>query len=250
MEEIWKDIDPKGIYKISNLGRVRTTIRQGCSVEFLKPAVNCKGYLTVDLRWDGKRHHATIHRLVALAFIPNPNNYPEVNHKDEDKTNNRVDNLEWCDHWYNIHYGTGIERGTDALKKDVNQYDIQGNLIKRWHGVKPACAVLKFESSCIVRCCNGMVRTYRGFIWLYADSPSLEDDLRARVEWAKNEYHSRYAKGATITQRDMDGNIVNVFKSIREALRKTDAQPYTLNVTLTEDAPLVHKGYIWSKSYL
>lgn len=250
MEEIWKDIDPEGIYKISNFGRVKTTIRKGCSVEYRKPTMDKKGYLGVDLRYGGKRHCCKIHRLVALAFIPNPNNYPEINHKDEDKTNNRVDNLEWCDHWYNVHYGTGAERGIDALRRDVNQYDKQGNFIKRWHGVKTACAALGLDSGCVVRCCDGSSRTYGGFIWLYPDTPSLEENLRARVEWAKSKYHSRYAKGATITQRDMDGNIVNVFKSIREALRKTDAKHHILNTVLKEDKPVVHKGYIWSKSYL
>lgn len=250
MEEIWKNIDPKGIYKISNLGRVRTTIRRGCSVEFMKPSTNKDGYLIVYLRWDGKTRGFTIHRLVALAFIPNPNNYPEVNHKDEDKTNNCVDNLEWCTHLYNVHYGTGTERRADSSRRDINQYDKQGNFIKCWHGVRKTCNALGLNISNIVQCCAGNTKTYGGFIWLYADTPSLEENLRARVEWLKSKYHSRYAKGVTITQRDMDGNVVNVFHSMQEALRKTDAQYYAIKCTLKEGESIVHKGYIWSKSYL
>lgn len=250
MEEIWKDIDPKGIYKISNLGRVRTTIRRGCTVEFLKPNLVKVGYYVVYLRWGGKVHCFSVHRLVAMAFIPNPNNYPEVNHKDEDKTNNRVDNLEWCTRLYNVRYGTGTERRADSSRRDVNQYDKQGNLIKCWHGVRKACAALGLDTSNIVQCCAGRAKTCGGFIWLYADTPTLEEDLRARVEWLKSEYHRRYAKGVTITQRDMDGNIVNVFHSMKEALRKTDAQYYAIKCALKEGESIVHKGYIWSKSHL
>lgn len=248
MEEIWKDIDPEGIYKISNLGRVRTTIRQGCSVEFLKPIVNYKGYLTVDLRWDGKRHHATVHRLVALAFIPNPNNYPEINHKDEDKTNNRVDNLEWCDHWYNIHYGTGIERGKEAMKKDVNQYDKQGNFIKCWHGVSSAASALKIDSSCIVRCCNGETRTYRGFIWLYVDDPALEDKLSARLAWLGEGHHARYGQETPIRQYTLDGIFVAEYPSLREAERVVGANSGHLSKRLKKVKSVRSKGYLWSKS--
>ena len=101
MSETWKVIHLNTNYEVSNLGRVRN--KKGL---LLKPQKTEKGYLRVDLSKDGKTKHYKVHRLVASAFIPNKNNLPQINHKDENKQNNRVDNLEWCDNWYNSHYGS------------------------------------------------------------------------------------------------------------------------------------------------
>ena len=108
--EIWKDIEGyEGYYQVSNFGNVRSVdrvieysdgvkrLRKG---RILKPYKNRDGYLTCDLRKNSKHKISKIHRLVSEAFIPNPSNLPEVNHKDEDKTNNCVDNLEWCTRSY------------------------------------------------------------------------------------------------------------------------------------------------------
>ena len=96
MEEIWKDVQGyEGFYEISNLGRVRSTSYKG--VRILKPAKTKNGYLNVVLCVNQVKTHKLIHRLVAEHFISNPNNYGTVNHKDENKTNNCVDNLEWLD---------------------------------------------------------------------------------------------------------------------------------------------------------
>lgn len=103
MEEIWKDVKGyEGYYEISNLGRVRSTSYKG--VRILKPAKMRNGYLNVILCVNQRRLHKNIHRLVAEAFIPNPNNYDTVNHKNEDKTDNRVENLEWLSAEDNTRY--------------------------------------------------------------------------------------------------------------------------------------------------
>ena len=116
MEEIWKDVKGfEGRYQVSNLGRVRsldfTWLAYNYKVcgyveckrkgKILKPKTSYNGYLQVCLKISSKNHYKLLHRLVADAFIPNPNNLPTVNHKDEDKWNNRVDNLEWCTYKYN-----------------------------------------------------------------------------------------------------------------------------------------------------
>lgn len=85
--------------------------------KILKPYDNGYGYLIVDLNVNGKRQHKKIHRLVAEAFIPNPTNLPEVNHKDENKHNNSVKNLEWCDSSYNKTYGNGRKSRSDGMKR-------------------------------------------------------------------------------------------------------------------------------------
>ena len=121
-KEIWKDIkDYEGIYQISNIGRIKSLDRY-CNNRLIKGKILsphlAKGYLKINLYKNGKSKHFAIHSLVAEAFIPNPNNYPEVNHKDENKENNNVDNLEWCDSKYNCNYGTRTERIISSNKKE------------------------------------------------------------------------------------------------------------------------------------
>lgn len=116
MKEIWKDIPNfEGLYQVSNLGNVKTLdkyvnsgIKNNSKVKRIGKILkqyNKGGYLQVSLRKNYKRYYFGIHRLVAMAFIPNPNNYPQVNHKDENKLNNCVENLEWCTAQYNCNYG-------------------------------------------------------------------------------------------------------------------------------------------------
>ena len=101
MIEIWTNVKGNSNYEVSSLGRIRN--KKG---NLLRPEETKKGYLRVNLTNNGKTKHYKVHRLVALAFIPNKNNLPQINHKDENKKNNRVGNLEWCDNWYNSHYGS------------------------------------------------------------------------------------------------------------------------------------------------
>lgn len=105
----------EGIYWITKSGHVINS-----NGKMLKSYDNGYGYLIVDLKANGKRKHKKIHRLVAEAFIPNPDNLPEVNHKDENKYNNSVDNLEWCNSSYNKTYGTGRERRSEGMKRVWN----------------------------------------------------------------------------------------------------------------------------------
>ena len=119
MEEIWKDINGyEGLYQISNLGSVKSLKdNHGNYTEEIRNGTpNNKGYLIIDLYKNGKRKHYSIHRLVAQAFIPNPDNLPIVNHKDENKENNNVDNLEWCTYEYNNNYGTINKRHSETMK--------------------------------------------------------------------------------------------------------------------------------------
>lgn len=113
--EIWRDIkDYEGLYQVSNLGRVKS-LKYG-KEKILKGYKYRGGYLRVDLYKERKVKHFPIHRLVASAFINNPNNLPQVNHKDEDKTNNCAENLEYCDSSYNTNFGTRNERIAEKTK--------------------------------------------------------------------------------------------------------------------------------------
>ena len=173
MEEIWMDIkDYEGLYVISNYGRVKNN--KGI---IKKPQKNRNGYLYIDLWKDNKGKKILLHRLVANHFLLNPDNYPEVNHKDENKLNNCVDNLEWCDHTYNNNYGTKKERLRKSLlnnpsSKPVVQYDLNGKEVSRFPSVQEAGRILnltKGQMNCIYLCCNHKLQTSCGFIWKYAE---------------------------------------------------------------------------------
>ena len=102
-KQVWKDIkNYEGLYEVSNYGNVRS-LKYG-KIKYLKPADDGNGYYFVNLSKNGIVKNFKIHRLVANAFIPNPNNLPQINHKDEDKTNNKANNLEWCNNRYNTRY--------------------------------------------------------------------------------------------------------------------------------------------------
>ena len=119
MIEEWRPVvGYEGLYEVSNTGQVRSLDRFYYRLhkgKVLSPAKDRYGYLTVTLNCNGKSKTIKIHRLVAQAFIENPDNLPQVNHKDEDKTNNNVDNLEWCTAKYNVNFGTRQERYRNTM---------------------------------------------------------------------------------------------------------------------------------------
>lgn len=186
--EIWRDIQGyEGLYQISSMGRVKSlnygrTGKEG----ILKQRITKNGYLYVTFYKEGKEKNFYIHRLVATAFIPNLENLLEVNHKDENKQNNCVDNLEFCIHQYNVNYGTRNERHSKSLKgrklpqeqiekrikksqKPILQLTKDGEFIKKWLSIKQASIELKISNGNISRCCQSQLKTYKGFKWGYVD---------------------------------------------------------------------------------
>lgn len=119
-----------------------------------------------------------VHRLVAEAFIPNPNNYPQVNHIDGNKLNNKVENLEWCTNEYNMKEACRLGLRDHIYKKGkehcrsvkVNQYDLQGNFIKTWYCVKDIERELGFDNRNICACCRGKKPTAYKYKWKYAEN--------------------------------------------------------------------------------
>ena len=169
MVEVWKEIDGYiGKYEVSNLGRVRSLNykRSGLPRE-LKYEMNSKGYYCVDLCKNGKRKKYKVSRLVASAFVENTHGLPEVNHKDEDKMNNRADNLEWCDRVSNNNYGTRINKAAKAHQKPIVQYTKDGDFIAKWEGAKEVEKSLGISDGSIWLCCNNKRRTAGGFVWRY-----------------------------------------------------------------------------------
>lgn len=204
MEEVWRDISGyEGVYQISNLGRVKRLPLgkqwpyRRTHNNIRKPKITKRGYLSVNLSKGNKVKFYLIHRLVAEAFIPNPNNYPLINHLDENPQNNSVDNLEWCTYYHNCMYGHGREkqkasrllndpekkswaRAIETRDKNCNcnsskpvlQLDLNGSIINRYASISEAGRIGGFCTSRICMCCNGKQNKHKGFKWIYEKDKS------------------------------------------------------------------------------
>lgn len=209
--EEWRPVKGyEGLYEVSSFGRVRsldrwvrfrntTSFKKG---QILKQRLHKLGYYILRLANNqGIRASHQVHRLVMSAFVPNPDNLPMVNHRNEVKTSNYPDNMEWCDAKYNVNYGTCVMRGVAKRKgmkrtketcekisisnmgkkrspetckilrekssKPVLQCDLEGRLIAEWESMKVAQQILGIWSANISKCCKGKVKTAGGFIWRY-----------------------------------------------------------------------------------
>lgn len=155
-KEIWKEIpDTDGMYKASNLGRYSG------KMGILKNRANPKnGYIYISIKQNGVRKWCRAHRITAELFIPNPYNLPYVNHKDGNKTNNRVDNLEWCTAQYNTDY---------SVSKPVEQYSLDGTFIAKYKSAMEEYRQTGIHFGCIARVCKGEEgrKQAGGYIWCF-----------------------------------------------------------------------------------
>jgi len=203
MQTTWKDIiGYEGLYQVSNLGQVRSISRtvyehngkrKSLKGQVLKLSPTTNGYLNVALSINSIRKSIMVHRLVAIHFIPNPNNHSDVNHKDECKTNNHADNLEWCSHRYNVNYGTMLKRrtatvkksgifkgsnnysygrkgGLSAVAKPVLQVSSTGEIINEFSSVIEAATQFNLNPSLITGVCRGRKKTCGSYYWRYKHS--------------------------------------------------------------------------------
>ena len=189
INEVWKPVRGfVGLYEVSNFGRVRSVDR--CVIfndgrkrifkgRIIKPAIR-QGYFFLHLSKGCKATNFQVHRLVMEAFVPNPHNYPCINHKDENKLNNYIhvnddgtidpdkSNLEWCTVKYNTNYGTGKERRAMSQSKPVLQHTLNWAFIKRWAGGQSEAArELNLSQTHIGACCLGKRKSHGGYRWTF-----------------------------------------------------------------------------------
>lgn len=223
-DEEWRGIAGYDGYEVSNLGNVRSWWKpvsrgvgngKGCGGRVIgsefklhKQHVDSDGYRVTCLTGKDKKYKTfKVHRLVAMAFIPNPNNLPQVNHKDENKQNNCVWNLEWCTNEYNVNYGTALRRGALKRMKAVSRYDLQGNYIDSFESASEAMKQTNIRH--IVSACL-LDRLYAGgYQWRYTDST---ENIAPYVKKPHIPVNNK-----RVECYDMKGNFVKAYNSIAEA---------------------------------
>lgn len=243
--EVWKSIPNYEEYEVSNLGRVKRLAydknvcnggRQHCDERILKPQKRKRGYQAVMLFKCGKGKSFLVHRLVAEFFVPNPNGYPQVNHKDENPSNNEATNLEWCNQRYNSNYGTSKYRISAKLKngvlsKPVEQYCKKGMFIMEYPSAIEASRQLGLSVSGIVSCCNNNPKYSHcgGYQWKYKDS---EKRINKNV--------------GRIYQTDKCGEIINIFETVTQASNATGISRTAISNNLSNLSKSAG-GFIWKK---
>lgn len=166
IEEFSKD------YQVSNFGQIRSLGNDnGRKTKILKTVKNSSGYLKVNLSKNGKTKNFLVHRLVAKSFLPNLLELPQINHINEDKTDNRVENLEFCSAKENINHGTRNQRVSEKMtngkrSKPVLQLTKDGELLRVWTSTHEA-GRNGYVQSAVVLCCNGKLKSHKGFLWRY-----------------------------------------------------------------------------------
>lgn len=170
MKEIWKDIEGyEGLYQVSNLGRVkRLKGKYRKSERILKQGINKQGYLLVCLCKDNTHKMGRVHRLVAQAFIPNSENKPQVNHIDEDKTNNNVDNIEWMTAKENNNHGSRNVRSAISKGTKIKAIDIATGECNEYYSIHECARELGLSHSNILKYLKGKLRHVGGYVFEYA----------------------------------------------------------------------------------
>lgn len=257
--EVWRSVvGYMDLYEVSSLGRVRSLDRiqynpVAATHQTLHPGhimngvVSHVGYRKVALRdINGKRKNCSVHRLVAMAFIPNPNNLPFINHKNYNKLDNRVENLEWCTPSYNTHYGRAdrIRQENQPNRKDVAQYTIKGEYIAIYKTIHSASKKVGTIRQHVRDCANGKRYSAGGFRWVYVESE--EEAKRIILPLLTIKQRAGRAGGVPIEQLTKDGEHVAFYKSCLDAERKSNREFKNDNIRLAIKHPnRTAYGYRW-----
>lgn len=235
----WREIkNTDGKYLISDDGKVFSAI----SNRILKTQISNVGYERIELCFTDGTRKESVHRLVAETFIPNPNNYPVVNHKDENPLNNCVDNLEWCTQKHNMNYGTCISRRVEHTdyksgaeherSKRVYQFTLEGELIAEYGSTYEAQREKGLNNKSIAKACSGTLKTYAGYRWAYTPV-AKEYSERRDVKFRKG-YIAMY---------DLQGNFIKEYKSPLE-LEKDGYDQISVNRVCRGERKS-YKGYVF-----
>lgn len=204
-DEEWRDVVGfEGLYCVSNMGRC-ASLRSG-EMRLINPRKNPAGYMRIAIHVRPMNKQFMVHRLVAETFIPNPNNLPFVNHKDENTSNNSVDNLEWCDRRYNNTYGTALSRAHETRKKNghartVYQYDLDGNYIAEYSSAYKAFQETGVNKAVLYGCLVGDKISAGGFFFVRDKSEIPQRIEKMKKGWNKVRYYHDVLPQYGVTQK-------------------------------------------------
>jgi hypothetical protein len=245
--ENWRDIQGyEGLYQVSNLGRVKSLDRvihykadEHYSVSFDKQVKGkiirqccSNGYMILDLCKNGKIKNKTVHRLVATTFIENPNNHPVINHKDKCRSNNRVDNLEWCTQKYNNEYSNTQEKASSSRKMSIWQFDKSFNFIKEYESAADAERELGYSHISISECCRGEAKSYKGYIWKIKGEYPSKTTRKIRKDAVK------------VSMLSKDGDVIAIFDSTTLATKAT-GRSHKYIYKMANTGKVGRDGYKW-----
>lgn len=241
--EIWKDIvGYEGLYQVSSFGRVKSLSRtiqcknnRRCSpytISVKEKIRKCyydkkDGYGHVSLSNTGNSMRFPLHRLVALAFLENPNGYPVVNHKDENPSNNNVDNLEWCTYAYNNEYSNIYEKAYQTTRKPVYQFSLDGKFMQEFISTKEAARIIGGDATNISACCHGRTNSMYGYYWRF------KGDCDKKIGKAKL---------TRVTQYDLNDNAIQTFDRITYASTIT-------GISVSSIIDSIRRGSVSAKKY-
>lgn len=244
MKEIWKPIKGyENAYEVSNKGNIRSVDRhvyqQNRMVLYkgtkLKPYKNNAGYFCIGLSIGNKKKKFTIHRLVAESFLPNPHNYPQINHKDENKENNELTNLEWCTGSYNDRYGTLSKRKEIKYGHKVCMYNKRGEFLKVFLSARGAEREMGISHSEILNCCKGDAYTAGGYVWRFLKETNGESIEPVTYKTAPR----------IVCQYDKNLNLINKYDSIHKAAKAINGKPENIGACCRGLAS-TSRGFYWS----
>lgn len=228
MDETWKEVKGyENLYMVSNLGRIKSLARltrkkngsyYPVKEKILKPITTTRGYKVVALPTGNGQRQFFVHRLVAIAFIPNPHNYPFINHKDENKSNNHVENIEWCTAKYNINYGNCRNKISESEIVSVNAYTTSGDFIGYFKSLTEAANELNVFIQNISKCCQKKIGYTRGIVFRYAND--TEGNKKENIISANRYLKTAAHKAKRVIQYTLDGKAIKTYNSISEAAKQ------------------------------
>lgn len=232
---VYKGIDFTGYYEASNFGHIKSLSRRikqsnnrerNIGERILKYSLNTQGYPIVNLWKDGKMISCLVHRIILQAFEPNPNPelYTDINHKDENPTNNCLNNLEWCTHEYNMSYGTRIERSSSTRRANFTpliQLDFEGEIVNVYYSIKELDDTGVYKAWEPINKINSGKYIYKNYFWIKLDkyNEMTKRELlslinKTRYEQRKLNKHKRF-----IVLLDSHGKFVKQFDTVKDATK-------------------------------
>lgn len=262
-EEMWKDIKGfEGQYQISSEGRVKSLARkiinksgreQNIKERILKVRTRSDGYNSINLsNGSGKLKTFLVHRLVCEAFHPNPDNKPEVNHIDENKSNNRACNLEWSTRKENNNHGTHNMRVAKTTSKPVAQYTLDGQLVNIWDSAIELTKQIGFDPSSIYKVANGKRKSAYGYLWKYISKEDNVNNQDPNSEFYISKENNNHrvsnvtSKGFSkvVAQYTLSGELVRIYESARKAGKENGFGHATISAAARGDKKSAY-GYLW-----